>query len=169
MLYLLTFTCYGSHLPGDARGSFDHLRRGERRPIDANPGLEAYRRRSTRQAPYVLESAQARSVVRSAIVEVCAHRCWFLHALHVRTNHVHGIVDAEVPFSRVFGDWKAYASRALRAAGQSPSDRLFWTHGGSARRILSPQDLDRALRYVLLGQGRLMETYCADPRLVTPP
>jgi hypothetical protein len=40
VLYLLTFACYGSHLPGDARGSFDHVRRGEHCRLAPNPGLE---------------------------------------------------------------------------------------------------------------------------------
>ena len=167
MLYLLTFSCYGSHLPGDARGSADHARCGERRPLAPNPYLEAYRRRQMRQAPFLLDSAEARSRVRSAIVEVCQYRLWFLYALHVRTNHVHGIVDAGVSPSLVFSSWKAYASRRLRAAGTM--DRLYWTHGGSSRRILTARGLTNAMHYVLHGQGEAMETYCAEPQIGSPP
>ena len=169
MLYLLTFTCYGSHLPGDARGSFDHVRGGERCPLAPNPGLEAFRRRNMRQTPYLLATAQVRCEVRDAIVKVCRYRPWSLYALHARTNHVHGIVDAETSPSRVFNAWKAYASRSLRAAREGPLDRIYWTHGGSARRILTPEDLARAMHYVLEGQGQPLETYYDDPRFVTPP
>ena len=123
-----------------------------------------------RQAPNFLASPPARCGVRDAMVNVCRFRSWFLYALHVRTNHVQGIVDAaESSPSRVFNAWKGYASRSLRAAGEGPSDRIYWTHGGSARRILTPQDLARAMHYVLQSQGQPLETFYADPRFVTPP
>lgn len=35
--YFITFRCYGTHLPGDARGSFDHVRNGERRYTRPTP------------------------------------------------------------------------------------------------------------------------------------
>jgi REP element-mobilizing transposase RayT len=169
MLYLLTFTCYGSHLPGDDRGSFDHVRQGERRSISPDPGLESYGRQKMRQAKYLLSSPESRILVRDAIVDVCKFRCWILYALHVRTNHVHGIVDAEASPSRIFNDWKAYATRALRDAGISGPNRIHWTHGGGLRTIQTPVGLTRAMHYVLHGQGTLLQTVWSDPRLVPPP
>lgn len=91
-----------------------------------------------------------------------------LYALHVMTNHVHGVVEAPTPPSRVFNDWKAYASRTLRAAGEDPLHGIYWTHEGSAREVLTSEDLTHAMRYVLKGQGPQMETYCCDPRSMTP-
>jgi len=88
-------------------------------------------------------------------VNVCRFRGWFLYALHVRTNHVHGIVDADVAPSRIFNDWKAYATRALN----NPS-RIHWSRGGGTRRIQTPDGLVRAMSYVLNGQGESMQTYC---------
>ena len=42
---------------------------------------------------------------------VCVRRGWSLLAAHVRSNHVHTVVEAEVPPERVMGDFKTYASR----------------------------------------------------------
>jgi REP element-mobilizing transposase RayT len=164
VLYLVTFTCYGSHLPGDARNSFDHVRRGQRRVLRPNPGLESYARRVMRQAEYRLLSCESRELVRDAIMSVCEFRGWVLYALHIRTNHVHGIVDAAVSPSRILNDWKAYATRSLRDPG-----RLHWTHGGSTRTILTPAGLTRAMHYVVCSQGEQMETCWSDPRLLRPP
>ena len=129
VLYLLTFTCYGSHLP-------------------------AYGRRKLKQDKYLLASAESRTIVRDSIVNVCKFRGWILYALHVRTNHVHGIVDAEASPSRIFNDWKAYATRAL-----NNPDRIHWSHGGNARRIRTRASLSRAMHYVLQGRGDPMEIY----------
>lgn len=159
MLYFLTFTCYGSHLPGDSRGSLDHVRQGESRFIAPNSGLEGHRRRSMRQDPYLLSTPHLRASVRDAIVKVCQHRSWTLYGLHVRTNHVHGIVDAETAPSRIFHDWKAYASRALR-----DPDRIHWAHGGNIRHIKTSEQLNSFMRYMLHNQGDPMEVYCCDPR-----
>jgi REP element-mobilizing transposase RayT len=138
-LYLLTFTCYGSHLP-------------------------AFGRRKLKQDKYLLASPESRALVRDAIVKVCKFRGWVLYALHVRTNHVHGIVDAEVSPSRIFNDWKAYATRSLGDPG-----RIHWSRGGSARRIQTPSGLTRAMHYVLHKQGELMQVYWSDPRIDPPP
>jgi REP element-mobilizing transposase RayT len=113
-----------------------------------------------KQAPYLLATSKSRTIVLTAIANVCEFRGWFLYALHVRTNHVHGVVGATVPPSQILQQWKAYASRLLRTTHDEPIDRIFWAHGGSARQI-SETDLASALEYVLRGQGEPMETYCA--------
>jgi REP element-mobilizing transposase RayT len=163
MVLLVTFSCYGSHLPGDDWGSFDHLRRGERRFILPTAALEDDCRRRMRQPPYVLATSAARGAVRDAIASVCQDRAWFLYALHVRANHVHGVVESDSP-RRVLNDWKAYATRSLRKAGFAGADQTVWTHGGSTRMIASAQGLRLAIRYVPERLGDLMEFYCADPR-----
>jgi hypothetical protein len=68
MVLMVKFSCYGSHLPGDNRGSFDHVGSGERRFVFPNAGLERDRRRRMRQSPYLLSTPQARSLVRDAVV-----------------------------------------------------------------------------------------------------
>ena len=116
-----------------------------------------------------LHAELSRALVRDAIVGVCTFRSWYLYALHVRTNHIHGIVETEALPSRVLNDWKAYATRSLRAAGVIPPDRLVWTHGGSTHTISSRPALERAIHYILQGQGEPMELYSASPTRGTPP
>ena len=48
------------------------------------------------QPPYNLDQIR-RNVVLETIQEVCAHRGWSLLAAHVGSNHVHTVVEAEVP------------------------------------------------------------------------
>ena len=95
MTYLLTFTCYGTHLRGDVRGSF------RRRPRDAeppfypvNPRLEAADQARQTHPRYSMTAA-ARARVLAAIRETCARRGWGLHAVHVCEQHLHAVVDAE--------------------------------------------------------------------------
>jgi REP element-mobilizing transposase RayT len=163
VLYLITFTCYGTHLPGDARGSFDHVRAAGRCSLPADAKNEAYHRRHLRAKPYLLSSPRSRELVRDAVLEVCRFRSWFLYALQVRTNHVHGIVEADGPVSQVLRDWKAYATRKLKTF-ENRADGTYWTHGGSGRRILTAESLSSAIDYVLRGQGSPMQVYWAEPR-----
>src|SRR5262245_20523433 len=92
--YLITFRCYGTWLHGDERGSMDpeHNAYGSPRIPFAAPRL----RSDTNQLkhdPLSLNSKQRR-VEENAIREVCEHRKYKLHAINVRTNHVHTIVSA---------------------------------------------------------------------------
>src|SRR5579883_894267 len=152
MTCFITFSTYGSHLPGDARGSYDHLREGSRKFIPPNPGLEAYRRELMEQEPFLL-NAEQRAVVRDAMVEVCSFRGWELFALHIRSNHVHGVVEAAVEGSRIVNPWKACGTRALRRAGLVAAEREIWAHGASVHLRSTQHAVDGAVRYVLDGQG----------------
>ena len=93
MRYLITFACYGAHLHGGASGSVDrrHKQFGSRL-LEANPQRESAETSSMQQAPYALDQ-EARSAVLEALREVCLHRGWGLLAAHVRTNHVHVILE----------------------------------------------------------------------------
>lgn len=164
MIFLLTFTCYGSHLPGDSRGSFDHVRRGEPRNWLPAPGFVKFNRQRMRQEPFLLSDSTLRALVRDAILDVSRYRKWFLYALHVRTNHVHSVVHADAPASRALNDYKSYATRALRAAAMVEPERIVWTHGGTAHRIATPEGLKNAIRYVLEKQGEPMDVFSGSRR-----
>src|SRR5262245_32623413 len=93
--YLITFSCYGSKLHGNAFGSIDrnHNVPGGRM-ADSNPQREMIERTLMRQEKYSLDRAR-RIVVLDAMRETCEHRNWALLAAHVRTNHVHAVIEAE--------------------------------------------------------------------------
>jgi hypothetical protein len=101
MRYFITFACYGAHLHGDESGSVDrcHDLFGGRLLEGDRQRFAAERRRMVQPA-YELDS-DSRAVVLQAIVEVCRHRGRNLSAAHVRSNHVHVVVEAEVPPEQV--------------------------------------------------------------------
>ncbi|MBY0508406.1 MAG: transposase [Bryobacteraceae bacterium] len=96
-------------------------------------------------------------MVRDAIISVCQHRHWRLIALHVRADHVHGLVQAvgSTP-ARVAGDWKAYSTRALQP--NWPNRQQFWTQGAFHRSVRGA-GLAEIARYILDGQGDRLEVF----------
>ena len=119
MPYLLTFSTYGSYLPGDCRGSTDrHI--GWR---GAEPRLEEHVRKTMSVPSFQLSRHHDRRAVRDAIVELCAQKGWWLAALHVRTNHLHMVVDADAAPERILQACKAYATRALKGLYEAPRNK----------------------------------------------
>jgi REP element-mobilizing transposase RayT len=115
----------------------------------------AAERHSMNQPPCGLNSDH-RSAVLETLRQVCLHRGWNLLAAHVRSSHVHVIVEGESPPEKVMNDFKAYASRALnRLDGEGP-DRKRWARHGSTRWLWSDQDVREAIRYVVEEQGETM-------------
>jgi len=169
MRYFITFSCYGAHLHGDDSGSVDrhHKLFGSRR-VQANPDRLAVAREQMDQAPYFL-AKEERAIVLTVLHEVCQHRGWTLWAAHVRTSHVHAIVEAEVRPERVMNDFKSYASRGLNRLGIDPADRKRWARHGSTRWLWKDEEVREAIRYVVYGQGEPMEVYLADLPGVTAP
>jgi REP element-mobilizing transposase RayT len=157
--YFITFACYGGHLHGDESGSVDrrHNLAGSRM-VDADATRAVVEWERMRQAPYLLD-AENRAVVLVALREVCAHRGWLLLAAHVRSNHVHVVVESESPPEKVMNDFKSYASRSLNRLGGDGSDRRRWAHHGSTRWLWKDQDVREAIRYVVEGQGEPMEVF----------
>lgn len=84
---LITWTTYGTWLPGDARGW--RAKRLGNQPAD--PKLEAEAREKMKFDPVTLSAAD-RATVEAACREHCDHRGWRLHAVNARTNHVHVVV-----------------------------------------------------------------------------
>ncbi|MFG0312874.1 MAG: transposase [Phycisphaerales bacterium] len=153
LAYYLTWSTYGTRLHGDQRGSVDH----EHNQVGAawlRPNVKRERAAlaSLRQAPLVLESPM-RTVVAHAIRDHAAIRDWRLHALAVRSNHVHVIVDCRCAPSfpspeRVIQEFKSWGTRRLRRESQIDADRRVWTDHGSTRWINNDRSLVSAIDYV---------------------
>ncbi len=156
--WLLTWTTYGTWLPGDARGFVSPIQDESGRrvihnvhgtPYDADmPRLRAYAQRVQKQPTVWLTGEQA-EVVRQQFHETAQIRTWHLHAFAIMSNHVHLVVEAdeELPASKLLIDFKAYTTRKLRALANSPAAR-FWTEKGSTRLLPHDQALENAVRYV---------------------
>ncbi|MCU1234132.1 MAG: hypothetical protein JWP63_2099 [Candidatus Solibacter sp.] len=110
------------------------------------------------QPPYHLDSLR-RDAVLEAIHEVCTYRGWSLLAAHVRTNHVHTVVDAEAEPERVMADFKTYASRRLNRMRVDDSGRKRWARHGSTRWLWNPMNVSAAVQYVVAEQGEPMSMF----------
>ena len=111
------------------------------------------------QPPYTLDEIR-RSVTLKAIHEVCGQKKWTLLAAHVRTNHVHAVVEAEAPAEWVMSTFKRAASRALNdLAVDGQTERRRWARHGSTRYIWTREQLSAAIRYTVSGQGEQLSVY----------
>jgi len=159
VVYLITFACYGHHLHGSESGSVDRDHHVPGTPIlEVDSARAAAERERMDQTPYNLDQLR-RDVVLQAIQEVCAYRGWNLLAAHVRSNHVHAVVEAEVPPERVMGDLKAYASRRLNGMRLDEPNRKRWARHGSTRWLWKPQQVSAAIQYVVAEQGDGMSVF----------
>lgn len=154
VVYLLTFHCYGTHLRGDDKGSVDRARQRRGGPIEPSATLVDYGRRAMTHAQARLDSGEP-FLVLNAIQETCAFRHWTLLAAHVRSTHVHLIIDGLEEVSGAIRDLKAYSSRALNRNGA----RRRWARGGNARRLPNTKAVRAAVRYVVERQGPPMAVY----------
>jgi REP element-mobilizing transposase RayT len=159
MTYLITFACYGCHIHGADAGSVDlrHNLPGSRL-VEANPQRATAERRLMDQPPYAMDSVR-REAVLAAVLQRCSVNQWKLLAAHVRTNHVHIVVEAEVRPERVMNDLKSYASRCLNQLGLDDQTRKRWARHGSTRWLWKPEHVSAAIRYVVDEQGDRMSAY----------
>jgi REP element-mobilizing transposase RayT len=160
--YFLTFTCYGAKLHGDARGSVDREHNAPRgRCVPENAQRERHEQRLMSEAAVTLSAAE-REVVLEQIKGVCEHEGWALHAAHVRSTHVHLVVTATIPPQEATRKLKAYSSRALNERFGLKARR--WATHGSMVWLWEPNRLDRAVDYVVRGQGKPMALYVNTAR-----
>src|ERR1043165_7951753 len=95
LAYFLTWTCYGTWLHGDPRGSVDRHRNIPGTDVyDPNSAWSGWTLTQMRGEAVTLDS-RAREVVLQTINAHCEHRRWTLIGQNVRTNHVHVIVTAD--------------------------------------------------------------------------
>jgi hypothetical protein len=105
--YLITFACYGCHLHGDESGSVDRehnlpgsrLVAGDLRRVSAERG-------HMDQSSYSMDGKR-REAVLASLLDHCFHRNWKVLAAHVRTNHVHIVVEGEAQPERIMNDLKS--------------------------------------------------------------
>ena len=105
------------------------------------------------ESPQVKLDAERRVCVDGAIRYACARRTWELHALNVRTNHIHAVLSGSAPPEAMLTSLKAWATRRLAESGLIERGAKVWTRGGSTRYLWTPDDVAAATWYVTDGQG----------------
>ncbi|MGH9970978.1 MAG: transposase [Pyrinomonadaceae bacterium] len=100
-----------------------------------------------------------RGVIEDAIREVCVHRGYSLLAFNIRTNHVHTVVSAALKPEPILQAFQAYATRALRRKGLLAPTVKPWSRHGSTRYLWKERHVEKAIDYVLYGQGDDLPTF----------
>ena len=164
LAYFITFTTYGTWLPGSAKGSVDDEHNGYGMAfVEADAERERQAREAMTQAAYGMSAAE-REIACNAMVELAKEKGWDLLALHVRSNHAHVVLSAERDPKRLRSELKGRASRDLTSAGFGDAERRRWTRDGSARHLFREEDVEAAIRYTLDEQGERMAWYAKEPR-----
>ncbi len=157
--WLLTWTTYGTWLPGDERGFVSNVRDGDGpevkhnapgTPYDARRrGLALVAKSLMKGDPVWLTAAQARPLAEQ-FRETAAFRGWTLHALAVMANHVHLVVEVagDPEPEALLRDFKSYGSRRLNREFGAPRSGTWWTTGGSRRKLPDDRARIAAVRYV---------------------
>jgi REP element-mobilizing transposase RayT len=156
LAFFITWTCYGTFLPGDERG-WTKWHKGEQLP---QPLLEAWCRDRMSESPVLLEPDQ-RAIVEQVVGEHCDVRHWSLHAVNCRSNHCHVVVTApNYDGEQVRDQLKAWGTRRLKehqqrngVPGHSVREH-WWTRKGSVRQVFDEESLEAAVLYTLEGQDR---------------
>ena len=154
LAYFITWTCYGTWLPGDDRG-WTKWHKGEvlPQPLLANWCLE-----KMTEEPLFLTEGQ-RMIVNGTVALHCQIRGWYLHAVNCRSNHCHAVVTASShDGEQVRDQLKSWCKRKLkeeqRSNGIVSKDvrEKWWTGNGSARYLFDEESLEVAIRYTLEAQ-----------------
>ena len=147
LAYLITFTCYGTWLHGDDRGSVDHKHNqfGEAF-LEKDTKREQYEFKRLKHLPVYL-SQEMRDSVTESIVHVCESRGWKLWEVNVRTNHVHMVLSSMKFPKVIFRALKSRSTLDLKNRGLFVREKL-WTRGGSGRYLWNEGAVEAACRYV---------------------
>ncbi len=158
LAYFITFSCYGSRLHGDAKGSVDRFTNSPgQRLVEESLGRVEYQRRLMKEAAFAMDEA-ARRIVLGAVRQHCEFRLWLLHAAHVRSSHVHVVVASDRTIEIVMSQLKARGLRGLRGAGYAR--KKYWANHGSTKQLWKTERVDDVVKYVVYGQGSAMAVYC---------
>ena len=141
--FFLTWTAYGTWLPGDERGWH---RWGEGEEQSPNDLFQEMAVLEMKESSFVL-SKDEREIVAQTISRHCEIRSWILHAVNVRSNHVHVVVSTPgCDPKTVRQQFKAWSTRHLKICNRGRE--RFWTEGGSCRWINQEDDLESVILYV---------------------
>ncbi|MFN8742406.1 MAG: hypothetical protein ACK5YR_20940 [Pirellula sp.] len=141
LAFFLTWTTYGTWLPGDERGWTD-ARKGKR---GYEPRLYKHATDMLSEPPFTLSEFH-RSIVFETISDHCNVRNWILHSCNPRTNHVHVVVTAPSRHPKdVRIQFQSWCTRRLRERGLERKN--VWTENGSERYLNTDFELEAAIKY----------------------
>lgn len=156
--WFLTWTTYGSWVPGDPRGSTSATHSLDRKielhnrpgtlPAPPNEALERYAH-EIRKHPVVILDRHMAAIIDEQLRDTAAWRGWKVLILAIMVTHVHVVirVSGDPRPSQLLKDLKSYASRRLNRHEPRRCGR-WWTDSGSARFLEDEIGLVNAIAYV---------------------
>ncbi len=153
LAFFITFTTYGSWLPGDERGWIDRSRISTGDAVRAGDPARHARNASSCSSRRVTLSGQMRAVVEQAIRATCVAAEWEVIALWVGQNHVHALVASGCSATRTLSRLKGQATFALRQASLLAPNSALWSRQGSTRYLWKQQSVTQVQYYIEQMQG----------------
>ncbi len=157
--WLLTWTTYGTWLPGDDRGFVSNIDRGDgkghrlnkpgTKPAAKMHGLTRAVRKTMTGSPVFLSVAHAWALL-DQFHETGDHRGWQLEAVAIMRGHIHmavGVPGDPDP-ETLLRDFKSYGSRKLNRQYPCPTSGTWWTESGSRRKLPTDSAVAAAVAYV---------------------
>jgi REP element-mobilizing transposase RayT len=158
--WLLTWTTYGTWLPGDARGFVSPVplpgggyvlqNEPESEIASDRPDLHSQAKRLLKGEAVWLSATQAETLL-GQFLETAAYRNCRLFAVAVMANHCHlvvGVLGDPEP-ADMLRDFKAYGGRALNRRWRKPTGATWWTQSGSRRKLPNENAVLSAVNYVV--------------------
>ncbi len=138
--YMVTWTTYGSWLPGDERG---YVKDGQILPGD----VRILRRNIKRQKKATVKlDTKEKQIVKQVIIAEARRIKHKIEALVVYSNHVHLLARPPCDsIEEVTGRYKSLTTRALWENGRKGR---IWTKGFDKRYCFSEEDLERRIDYI---------------------
>jgi REP element-mobilizing transposase RayT len=162
----ITWTTYGTWLPGDARGyvsntlspkgGFEPKQNQIGTPYKVDEAYTRERARDLQKWQAVWLTVPQAQIVANSLVSVATKRDWMILRASVMSNHVHVVltrcpIDGPGVRRILKGNTQADLSAAI---GER---RRWWTAGGSDRRRSGVRSIDATTRYVADQPGKLAE------------
>ncbi|QDV90513.1 Bifunctional purine biosynthesis protein PurH [Phycisphaerae bacterium RAS2] len=155
--WLLTWTTYGTWLPGDARGYVSRtstdagpheIFSSPGQPYSADqPELSEAAKDRMAGEPVLLDAKHA-ATVRDAFIEASAAHNIRLVAFAIMPNHIHVLCQATQQGSELLQLFKGVSSRRLGQAFPLANSPRWWTKSGSTRHLKQGDDPTAAINYV---------------------
>jgi len=130
------------------------VKKGEWVVQEPDPAKERQHRERMIEPPVFFTDVQG-GIVETTIVDHCRIRGWTLHAVKVKSAHMHVVVTADRKGQDVRDQFKEWCSRKLSdAAGlngliaKGAGRRRWFTEGGDCEHIETDEYLQNAIRYV---------------------
>ena len=160
----ITWTCYGTWLPGDPRGhvsnillpagGFERKRNTPGRPVMPGDAYTQDRARALQKYETVWLTQEQALIAAHALIDAARARGWRILRAAIMANHVHVVItDCPADGPAVRRVLKGNSDAKLRAN----ESRRWWTAGGSDRSKRDAPAIEAAVNYVANQKGKLAE------------